>query len=94
MKYYKTNSSNPLSENAVMKHLGIVRDTSKQFIDKNKERKYGDLFKFSTSYTEKDNPSQAFSDIEYDKSQYGSSNAYKLAIERGYENLARSEKLE
>lgn len=39
MKYYKTNSSNPLSENAVMKHLGIVRDTSKQFIDKNKEKK-------------------------------------------------------
>ena len=94
MKYYNTNSSNPLSENAVMKHLGIVRDTSKQFIDKNKERKYGDLFKFSTSYTEKDNPSQAFGDIEYDKSQYGSSNAYKLAGERQAESLARSENLE
>lgn len=96
IKYYDDNSKDkkPLSQEAIMRHLGIVRDESKEYTDKNKQKKYLGLFKFSTAYTKKDDPSQAFSDIEYDKSQYGGTNAYNLAPNRQGESLARSENLE
>lgn len=84
----------PLSQDAVMRHLGISRDDSKQFTDKNKERHYVDVYKFSTAYTEKDNPAQAFDDIEYDKSQYGTSNTYNISLNRYGESMARTDNLE
>ena len=84
----------PLSQDAVMRHLGISRDDSKQFTDKNKEKKYIGVFKFSTAYTEKDNPAQAFGDIEYDKSQYGTSNTYNISLNRYAESMARTDNLE
>lgn len=96
IKYYDDNikDKKPLSQEAILRHLGIVRDESKEYTDKNKQKKYLGLFKFSTAYTKKDDPSQAFSDIEYDKSQYGGTNAYNLAPNRQGESLARSENLE
>lgn len=98
LRYYnescKAKGYKPLSENAVMKHLGVVRDESKQFKDKNKETQYIGLFKFGISYTVKDNPAQSFEDIEYDKSQYGSKNAYNISMNRQGESLARTEDLE
>lgn len=94
--YYKEHATGnkPLSEQAVMKNLGVTIDTTSVYKDENSKRTNLPMYKFSTAFTVGDNVLDAVMNTEYDKQMYGGSNAYNLAPNRQAEALAKQLGLE
>lgn len=98
IQYYNKDSKErerkPLDQNSILKHLGIVSDDFKQYKGDDKRTHTKNLYKFSSSYTRQDSSADAFDDIEYDKSRYGTTKAYELAPNRQGESKSRADNLE
>lgn len=70
-----------------MKNLNVTIDNTSVYKNDQNNRTFLPMYKFSTVYTDNDHIIDATTNIAYDKSQYGASNAYNLAQARQEESM-------